>query len=140
MGHQETAASGCFVNCMICNFNAREFQAFILTSGFIVIAGYIQNANTLASHLDETLDHLAVLGRPIPSRFQAPQIDDIADQIEGLTFDAIEESNQVAGLTAAAAKVDVADPNCAIAQFHVIPALWSCADAFVLSTCSIRAT
>src|SRR3546814_5795781 len=46
---------------------------------------------------------------------EPPAVDDVADQIERLAIDVVEEVDQQIGIAAAGAEVDVADPHGAIA-------------------------
>src|SRR3546814_9883514 len=56
-----------------------------------------------------------MLGRPEMPFLEAPAVDDVADQIERLAIDMVEEVDQQIGVASARAEMDVADPNRAIA-------------------------
>src|SRR3546814_20325789 len=56
-----------------------------------------------------------MLGGPDMPFLAGPSVDDVADQIERLAIDMVEEVDQQIGVASARAEMDVADPNRAIA-------------------------
>src|SRR3546814_12383686 len=65
--------------------------------------------------LQHAPDDVIMLGRPEMPFLEAPAVDDVADQIERLAIDMVEEVDQQIGVASARAEMDVADPNRAIA-------------------------
>ena len=64
--------------------------------------------------------------RPVPAFFEAPAVDDIADQIEIVAIVIDEKIMEQFGLAAARAKMDIGNPNCAVSittRCHIIPRL-----------------
>src|SRR3546814_13464468 len=58
--------------------------------------------------------HVIMLGRPEMPLLEPPAVDDVADEIERLAIDMVEEIDQHRGVATARAEVVVADPHRAI--------------------------
>src|SRR3546814_8796336 len=80
-----------------------------------MIAGDIDDAGAALRALQHAPDDVIMLGRPEMPFLEAPAVDDVADQIERLAIDMVEEVDQQIGVASARAEMDVADPNRAIA-------------------------
>ena len=74
-----------------------------------MIAGDVDDARALARLAQKLLHHVVVRLRPVPARFQRPAVDDVADQIDRVGIVVAQEVEQLAGLTAARAEMDVGD-------------------------------
>ncbi len=62
--------------------DAAEFQPAILAKGLIVIAGNEDQLGSLAHLAQELLQHVVVRLRPIDAALDAPEVDDVADQVD----------------------------------------------------------
>jgi len=84
MDDQHALAVDALMHQTVDDLDHAEVRAEIIAQEFVVIAGEIDNARALAALAQDLLDDVIVRLRPIPRPFQAPAIDDIADQIDCL--------------------------------------------------------
>jgi hypothetical protein len=72
-----------------------------------VIAADITYYYPGAGQTEHLLDHRIMVARPVPAHFEAPQIDNVADQIELLAGVVAKKVQKALRLTAAGAEMDV---------------------------------
>ena len=114
--HPEPAAVGGLVNPFIGDLDAAEVVLHVLARELVVIARHEDHARALAHLAQELLHDVVVRLRPVPGAAQLPAVDDVADEVERLAFHVPEEREQLAGLAAGCAEVQVGDPDRAHAQ------------------------
>ena len=115
MGDEEAAAIGGLVNGFQRQFHSAEAEAGIVAQQFVVVASDQDDAGAAVGHLEHAADHFVVGIGPEPALAQAPPVDDVADEVELLGLERAQEIDQHLGLAAAGAKVDVGNPDRAIA-------------------------
>src|SRR3546814_10317637 len=79
-----------------------------------MVAGDIDDARAALRALQHAPHHVIMLGRPEMPLLEPPAVDDVADEIERLAIDMVEEIDKHRGVATARAAVDVADPHRAI--------------------------
>lgn len=89
------------------DLDAAEMGAGIVAQELVVIAGDVDDAGALAALAQKLLDDVVMLLRPVPAAFQAPAVDDIADQVERLGVVIAQEVEKQRRLTALAAEMDI---------------------------------
>jgi hypothetical protein len=85
--------------------DAGEVKVLIVPERLVVIAGHIGHPGAPFGLVEYQTHDLAVDGRPVPSRFLFPQIEDVAHQIEPVAFAVLEEVKEIFGLGGAQALV-----------------------------------
>ena len=81
-----------------------------------MIAGHIDDIGTLAGHAQDFLNNGVVARRPVPGAFQAPSVDDVADEVNGLGFVVTQEVEQEIRLAARCAEMGVGNEERAVAR------------------------
>jgi hypothetical protein len=119
VGDQQFAPIGGVVDRIERNLDPAEIHARIGPQHLVMVAGDQHHASAAVRHLEHPADHFVVGFGPVPALAQPPAIDDIADQIERLTFVRTQEIEQQLGVAAARAQVDVGNPD--RAQFALGP-------------------
>jgi hypothetical protein len=109
MNHQIAAAVDALMDGVFHDLNAAEVRAVIAAQKFVVIAGYINDARTLARLAQYFLYDVIVGLRPVPGRAQRPAVDDIAHKENCFGFVMAEKIKQLIGLTAARTKMHIGD-------------------------------
>ena len=89
------------------DLDAAEMRAVIAAQEFVVIAGHVDDARSLAALAQELLHHVVMGLRPVPAGFQRPAIDDIADQVDRVGVVMAEEVDELVGLASARAEMHV---------------------------------
>jgi hypothetical protein len=84
-----------------------EIGAEILAQELVVVAGQHHDLGAAQRLVEEQLDHLVVFGRPVPALGEAPAVDDVADEVDGV------------GIVPAQEIVELRDPGRAHAEVHV---------------------
>ena len=74
-----------------------------------MVARYIDDAGALARFAQKFLHHIVVRLRPVETGFQRPAVDDVAHQINRVGLMVTQKVEQLSGLTAARAEMDVGD-------------------------------
>ena len=87
--------------------DAAEMRAAIFAHGFVVIAGNEDQLGPLADLAQELLQHVVVGLRPVDAAPNAPEIDDVADQINAWGVVAAQKFEKGLGLTCLGPKMDV---------------------------------
>ena len=94
--------------------DAAELRAAIIAHRLVVIAGDIDQVAAFAHLAQQLLQHVVMRLRPIDAALDAPEIDDVADQIDAGGFVAAEEIEEGFGLAGLGAEMDVRDEQCAV--------------------------
>ena len=113
------------VNDLIDKLNSAHFDAryasiaFIqilneLTDKHIVIACDIDNPRAFARFAQEFLNHIVVGLWPVPTFFQLPAVDNVADQINRLCLVVRHKVQQSARLAIARTQMHIRNPQCAV--------------------------
>lgn len=84
MHDEKTPAIGRFMDCIAMDFDAAKIHAAIIAQRFIVIAGDENDARSLAHFPEEFLQNIIMRLRPDRAAFHTPEIDNVADKINGL--------------------------------------------------------
>jgi len=116
MHDQHALAVGRLMHQFLGDQDAAEGHAVVIAQGIVVIARHQHDAGSLAGLAQDLLHHVIVALRPEPALLQAPAIDDIADQIEVVGFEMLEEIEQEIRLAAARPEMHVRDENRPIAR------------------------
>ena len=87
--------------------DAAELRAAIIAHGLVVIAGNVDQVGAFAHFAQELLQHVVMGLRPIDAAPDAPEVDDIADQINLGRFVAAQEIEEGFGLTSFGAEMNV---------------------------------
>jgi hypothetical protein len=80
------------------DFDAAKTKADVVAQGLIVIAGNEHETHTLAHAAEQLLHHIVVRLRPVRTPLDAPEVDDIADQIDEVRLAVAEKIDQPLGL------------------------------------------
>ena len=115
MQHQQAAAVGGFVDRLAADLDPAEIEAGELPEHLVMIAGDIDDAGATLGALQDAPDDVVMRGGPVEALLQAPAVDDVADQIQRVAVDVVEEIDQHVGVAAARAQVDVGNPDRAVA-------------------------
>jgi hypothetical protein len=84
--------------------------ADVFAQQFIVVAGNIDNPGAFASFAQDFLDHVVVGLRPVAAPAQTPDIEQIADDIEGLELVIAQELQDGIRVAAARPQMEIGDP------------------------------
>src|SRR5450830_327116 len=90
-----------FVNRVLKHFDAAEVRPVVGSQEFVVIAGDVDNSRALANLAEHLLHEIVMRLRPMPTGFQCPAVDDIADEIDRIGVMGTEEIEEFVGLRAA---------------------------------------
>ena len=85
MGDPEATPVGRDVHRVLHHLNATKLMIGEAAREFIVVAGYINDAATLAPTPQQLLHHVVMSLRPKPTATQLPAIDDVAHQVQVVT-------------------------------------------------------
>ena len=95
MQDEEPAPIGGLVDRLPHELDAAENPAVVLAQGAIVVTRHVDDARALSSLVDDRAQHIVVRFRPIESALEAPEIEDVADEIELLDLDAVQKIQQL---------------------------------------------
>src|SRR5690348_11524093 len=87
MNDKVALAVGGRVNRPPLDLNAPEGQAEELTGELVMVAGHEHHPRAAPDLAQQFLDHVVVRLRPVPAGAEAPAVDDVADQIDGVSLD-----------------------------------------------------
>ena len=110
VGNEETATVDRGMESARLDMNVRVVTREI-GDPLIMVPGDIDDLRALAALAEDFLDHIAVLLCPEDAALHGPDIDQVADDIEGVAFKRSQESKEGRRLTAARAKMDIRDPD-----------------------------
>ena len=100
------------------HLHAAEREPAERPRGLVVVARHIDDRRALVRHLQETPQHRVVRVRPVPALLQPPHVDDVADEIDRIALDMLEEARKLLGLRAVRPEVAVADEECPVSRLH----------------------
>jgi hypothetical protein len=108
--HDEIAPPlGGGVHNVLVDLDAAEAQAGIIAQALVVVARNEHEAHALARLAQQLLQHVVVRLRPMRAAAHLPEVDDVADQIDGVGFAVPKQVEQLRSLRRARAQVDVGD-------------------------------
>lgn len=108
MGDQQPAAVQQGVDAASAHLHGRHHQTAEAADGTVVVAGHVDDLGAAPGLRMQGGDHLLV--RRIPDRAplrHPPQVDDVADQIQGLATLAADERGDLGGMAVPRAQVQV---------------------------------
>ena len=106
---QITAAVRGLMDRGLNHFDAAEMRSIIVAQEFVVVARQIDHPRALARFAQELLNDIVVLLRPKPARAQLPAVNDIADEIDRVGVVVAQKTEELCGLAAARAEMDIGD-------------------------------
>jgi hypothetical protein len=109
--HQQAAAIGGAVDRVVEDPHAGEAAADPPAERLVVVAREVHDPGAPARAPQQSLHDLAMARRPEPFLLQPPAVDDIADQIEIIGLDMLQEIQETIRLAAPRAKMDVGDEH-----------------------------
>jgi hypothetical protein len=123
MQHQQLAAIRCYMHGLQFHLNAAKIQTRIGPQRFIMIARNINHPGAMLGFFEYPANHIIMARMPIPRAFQAPAVDDVADQIECIAIGMLEKIHQHVRIAAGRTQMNVRNPDRAIRRFarHDIP-------------------
>ena len=95
------------VHAVAMDLDAVEARAAIVAQAFVVVARHEHQPRAAAHLVQQGLHHVAVGLRPHRAALDAPEVDDVADQIDGLGLVVLQEIQQRVGAAAAGREVHV---------------------------------
>lgn len=109
MDDEKTLAVSSGVHKMRHYLYATGMQPKVVAEKFVVIAGHVDDPRTLANFAQQLLHHVVVCLRPEPAFAQAPAVNDVADEIDGVGVVVSQEIEQHFCLTATRSQVSVGE-------------------------------
>jgi len=107
--HQVAPALRRLVHDVGADLDAAEAKAGVVAQPLVVVAGDQHDARALAGAANELLDDVVVGLRPVRAAPHLPEVDDVADEVDGVGLAMPEEIEERLGLGGARAEVDVGD-------------------------------
>ncbi len=92
---------------MIGDFHAAKHHPDIIARELVVIAGHVNHPGALAHFTQQLLEDIVVRLRPVPSAFEPPPVDYIADEVNCFSVIMSQEIQQKLGLAAARPEMNV---------------------------------
>ena len=89
------------------DLHAAEMQPDVIAQALVVIAGDVDEARALAYVAHQLLQHVVVGLGPVGPAAHAPEVDDVADQVDHVGVHVLHEIQQRAGLRRARAEMHV---------------------------------
>src|SRR3546814_17416044 len=93
------------------DLDTAEIRACELAEHLVVIAGDIDDVRAALGALHDAADDRIVPLGPVKALLQSPAVDDVADQVEDIAVDVIEEIEQQPVVASSRAEVDVGNPD-----------------------------
>ena len=109
------------------DLDVAEHHAVVVAKHAVVIAGDVDDARALLGLAEDRADDVVVRLRPEERLAQAPDVDDVADQVERFGLDRAQEVEQVRGAAAPESQVDVGDEDLRNRKVGLCSASGSCA-------------
>ena len=107
MGDEKAAPVKRLKNCVPGDDDATKMHAAEIAHPVVMVTRHIDDTHPFARHAQDLLHHIIMGLRPIPTAFQFPTINNVANQIKGLTVEDADKVEQQLRLTAARAQMDV---------------------------------
>src|SRR5262249_6738154 len=118
--HQQQAAVGAPMDGFPQDENVPELQVAEAAEILVVVAGGQRDHAAPLRLGEDRADHVAVELRPVGPALEAPEVDDVAHQVEELALAGVQEGQQGLRLTVPSSQVNVAQPYGAQASWgHV---------------------
>ena len=107
MDDEVALAVGANVDGVFDHLDAAEMRAVVVAQELVVVAGDVEQARALARLPQELLHDVVVGLRPVPARSQLPAVDNVAHEIDRVGFVVTQEVEELVGLAALRAEMDV---------------------------------
>ena len=104
---EQPAAVGGDVDRLLPDLDPAEVHAGELAEHLVMIAGNVDDAGAVLGALHHPPDDRIVTLGPVEALLHPPAVDDVADQIERVGIDMVEEVDQQPVVAAAGAEMDV---------------------------------
>ena len=114
MGDPEATPVGRDVHRVLHHLNATELVIGEAPREFVVVAGHINDAATLAPTPQQLLHHVVMRLGPKPTATQLPAVDDVAHQVQIVTGVVFEKLQKLNRLTTRRAQMQVRNENRAV--------------------------
>ena len=83
-----------------------------------MVADDVDDLGAFPAFAQKLLDNIVVFLRPVDASTQSPDVDEVANKVEGVELNILEKFQKDAGLASARAKVNIRNPASAIARCH----------------------
>lgn len=113
MYYQEAFAAGTGMNEFLDDSYVSELVVGIGVQRDVVVAGNIDDTGAPLCFAEQDADDIVVLLWPVGSALQCPQVNDVADEVEGFALDTVQEVEQRIGAGGVKAEVKIRDPDTA---------------------------
>ncbi len=117
MGDQQPSPVGVRMNGFLQDLHIAERHVVKIPQQLIMIAGYIDHVHAMLGLAQDGSYDIVVRLRPEDPLLHFPDVDDVADQVEILAVDGIEEAQQMIGAAPAETQMDIGNPNRAVRQW-----------------------
>src|SRR3546814_20624008 len=101
MDDEQFAPVGGFVDRLAADFDATEIEAVERLHHLVMVAGDVDDACAALRALQHAPDDVIMLGLPEMPLLEPPAVDDVADEVERLAIDMVEEVDQHRGVASA---------------------------------------
>ena len=114
---EQSAAVRRFVNGV---FLKRHARIMPVEGGeeFVVIADDVDDFRSLPAFAQKFLNDVVVLLRPVNATAKGPNVDEVADKVEGVKLHILQKIEEDAGFAPTRAEMNVRNPTSAIARCH----------------------
>ena len=114
---EQSAAVRRFVNGV---FLKRHARIMPVEGGeeFVVIADDVDDFRSLSAFAQKFLNDVVVLLRPVNATAKGPNVDEVADKVEGVKLHILQKIEEDAGFASTRAEMNVRNPTSAIARYH----------------------
>ena len=99
------------MNVILMNFDVAESMIHAIAQCLIVIPGYVNDLCAMFSLSQDGAYDIGVLLRPVEIFFNAPEVNDIADQKKVIRLNGMQKMQKCFGLTTSKPKMNVRDPH-----------------------------
>lgn len=100
VGYEVAPPVGRGVDNVLGDLDPAEMRPIVITQEFVMISRNVVEPNAAPALSQQFLHHVIVGLRPIPARFQLPAINDVADEVDDVSFMTAQEIKQALSLTA----------------------------------------
>ena len=108
---QEAPSVGRRVDQVVCNDHVAETRADPLAERVVMVAGQVENLGSFPRPPEKKGHDIGVRLRPMKPHSEAPEIDDVADEVDALSGRPLQKGEQCFGVAALRTKVQVGQPH-----------------------------
>ena len=120
MQNEQTLAERRRVDTVALDHEITEHRADELPEIFIVVARYVDHACAVLGFTQNRTQHVVVLLRPVERFAQAPEVDDVADEIKIVGVNISEEGEKRRGIAAARTEMDIRNEDAANPMTRIV--------------------